>query len=86
MLFNYGLVAIKQIDKFHVEILHFCGYENEPTDVEIKALKEELDTDPEFELVGRDDYIIVPATEEMIVFYRRVYNGEDPDDDNIFRD
>ena len=47
MQINYGLVAAVQIDRFHVEIVHFCGYEQEPTDVEIQALEEELQTDPQ---------------------------------------
>ena len=80
MQINYGLVAAVQIDRFHVEIVHFCGYEQEPTDVEIQALEEELQTDPQFDLVGRDDYIIVPTTEDMVDFYRRVHNGEDPNE------
>lgn len=84
MEFNYGLVAAIKIDEFHIEILHFCGYENKPTEFVIQSLKEELETDPEFELVGRSDYFITEATPDMIDFYRRVYNGEDPDD--VFKD
>lgn len=80
MNIKHGLIAAIQIDPFHIEILHFCGYENPPKELDIQALKLELETDPEFDLVGRNDYFIAEATEDMVDFYRRVSQGEDPDD------
>ena len=37
------------------ELLHICAYENEPTEIDEKNLKEELYIDPDFGLVGRND-------------------------------
>jgi hypothetical protein len=51
-----------------IPVLHFCGYENEPTADDRKILEEELNTDPTFELVGRldVDVFIVEAPKEIV--------------------
>jgi hypothetical protein len=71
MKINYGLVAVAAEDKNKdkVRILHFCGYEEEPTEVEINSLKEELQTFQEFGLVGID-FCLAHATPEIVEFYR----------------
>ena len=80
MKINYGLIAAVKIDDFHIEIVHFCGYENKPKEIDIQTLKMELETDPEFDLVGRNDYFITEATDEMLEFYKQIENGEDPNE------
>jgi hypothetical protein len=69
--FKYGLVACTKIDDEQISILHFCGYERPPTEEDIKALELELNTDPEFHLVGRvgQDVFIIRATQDMCDFY-----------------
>jgi hypothetical protein len=73
--FKYGLVAVTQSEEDaaqgQVSIVHFCGYPNPPTQVDIDSLVEELNTDPTFNLVGRmgKDVFVVTATPEMVAHY-----------------
>lgn len=73
---KYGLVAASQTaeeeTKHELTILHFCGYGKPPTQNDIAQLKEELNTDPEFGLVGRMgvDVFIMNATPDMVKFYK----------------
>lgn len=69
--FKHGLVACAQLEGDQLSILHFCGYEVPPTAEDIRLLGEELNTDPEFGLVGRvgRDVFITRATPEMCAFY-----------------
>lgn len=73
--FGYGLIAITQYPEDKkagmISIVHFCGYPKPPTQTDIKSLEEELNTDPEFGLVGRikKDVFIVEATPEMVKMY-----------------
>lgn len=67
--FHFGLIAIEiDPDAYEkVSILHFCGYTKEPTDDDKLALEEELNTDPEFNLVGRinKDVFVVDCPPEI---------------------
>lgn len=80
--FTYGLIAVTQSDEDkkngQVTVVHFCGYMEQPTDDVLKSLEEELNTDPEFNLVGRinKDVFIVEATDEMVKFYTSQKNNE----------
>lgn len=48
---KYGLIAIDSTQEGEMlDVLHFCGYWNQPTKVDADSLLEELSTDPEFEL------------------------------------
>lgn len=73
--FKHGLVAItrtpKDIKTGMATVVHFCGYPNPPTERDIKLLEEELNTDPEFNLIGRinKDVFIVDASPAMVKFY-----------------
>jgi hypothetical protein len=73
--FKYGLIAAEQTaeDEANGEmsILHFCGYVKPPTKEDVVALKEELNTDPEFGLVGRigKDVFILDASKDVVEFY-----------------
>ena len=81
--FKYGLIACTQSDEDkangQVTVVHFCGYIYPPTKDVLKSLEEELNTDPEFNLVGRinKDVFIVEATDEMVKFYTSKKNNEE---------
>ena len=55
----------------YIEILHFCGYWQEPTEIDFSNLKKELNTDPSFNLVGRidKDVFLMKSSPEIIKFY-----------------
>ena len=57
------------------DILHFCGYEEQPTQETVDALSTELATDPEFELVGTD-FVIIPAPDMVLEFFRQMMAEE----------
>ena len=71
--FREGIVAytVDPEDPNAVEVVHFCGYVTVPTPESLAALAEELNTDPEFGLVGRicKDVFLMRATPEMVDFY-----------------
>jgi hypothetical protein len=62
---NFGIVAITKDG----EVLHFCGYENEPEPVDFASLEAELKRDAEFGLAERSDYALVKAPQEIVDFY-----------------
>lgn len=71
MTIKYGIVAYtldanKELPT--INVLHFCGYEAPPTQQDIDSLARELNTDPEFDLVGRigKDVLLMPAKDWMI--------------------
>lgn len=75
--FKYGLIALdkRQINDDELDILHFCGYENEPDKVEADLLFEELTTDESFGLTEIAEYLIIlPAPDETVEEYRKHYN------------
>ena len=48
---KYGLIAIDSTQEGEMlDVLHFCGYWNQPTKVDADSLLEELSTDSEFGL------------------------------------
>lgn len=72
---KFGLIAAAQTAedeaKGQMSVLHFCGYPKKPTAKDVEYLKQELNTDPEFGLVGRMgvDVFIMDATPDMVKFY-----------------
>ncbi len=79
MKIKYGLIALATIpdeDGLN-DILHFCGYEKEPQSHDIESLKTELQTDPEFGLVGRDDYIVLKAPDTIVDLYKERFLRND---------
>lgn len=74
---NYGLIVLNKDDIANgkYEILHFVGYENEPTINEVNALANELKTDKTFGLTKiMDKVIIVGATKEIVEKYNDIVN------------
>ncbi len=61
--FKFGAMAINAAG----DILHFCAYVTRPTGAAMESLKQELNTDPEFDLIGRVgvDVTIVEAPPEV---------------------
>jgi hypothetical protein len=56
------------------KIVHFCGYESAPSQVDIDNLSEELLTDSEFGLEGKK-FKIRLATQEELHYFREVMRG-----------
>lgn len=73
MKINYGLSVI---DLETGELLHFVGYENMPTELDIEELEKELQTDEEFGLMGIDDYVIIESTDEELNFFKSMLEDE----------
>jgi hypothetical protein len=63
---THGIVAIrKEKKKNEIQVLHFCGYFEEPSLADYEDLRKELTDDSEFGLVDQE-FELVPATEQMI--------------------
>lgn len=63
---THGIVAIRKDDvKNEIQVLHFCGYFEEPSLADYEDLRKELTDDSEFGLVDQE-FELVPATEQMI--------------------
>jgi hypothetical protein len=71
---KFGLIAVTDNDpqKKKQPILHFCGYSTPPNEADKKLLEMELNTDPEFGLVGRinKDVFIIEATEDIVARFK----------------
>lgn len=59
---NYALAAVVPTENPQKgSIVHLCFYENEPQQIDVNSLVEELRTDPEFSLVNKEcdkDYFL----------------------------
>lgn len=72
--FTHGIMVVKpsEANEFGVPVVHFVGYWNEPTIVDVDSLVDELSTDVKFGLIedqlnGLLEYY--PATEEILNYY-----------------
>jgi len=65
---KYGLIAIDPIQEGEMKnVLHFCGYWEQPTLIDVESLRKELAEDPEFGLTEIAHRLeIIPASEEII--------------------
>ena len=69
---NYGLMVVDPRITDHISIIHYCAFENEPTQKEIDHLREELRTDEDFGMGDEADIMeILPATEEVVEHFRK---------------
>ena len=79
---KYGLIVIDpteaQNENDESTILHFCGYETQPTQSDVNSLFEELSTNEDFGLTDKMDIIeIYDAPQEIVDMYREgLLNGE----------
>lgn len=76
MTINYGIIAytLENRENPRLSVLHFCGYESPPTDLDMFTLKEELNTDPEFGLVGKIDkgVFLMVAPLEVVDHFKKI--------------
>jgi hypothetical protein len=84
MKINYGLMAVspevKEAGKGTFDdVLHFCFYEEKPTNHDIEVLHNELSTDPEFGLIN-SDFVIIEATPEICEVFQMVLQEEGIED------
>lgn len=56
MRLDWMLICYKDNTDGSMDVIHLCAYEEEPGMIDIKSLREELATDPEFEMIGDTDY------------------------------
>lgn len=78
---KYGLVVIDSRavnEDGEAPILHFCGYEENPSDFDVQDLYRELGETPEFGCMDIMDFIeIHDASPEIVTEYREgLLNGE----------
>lgn len=66
---NYGIMVVPKQNL--TSVVHFCGYEEEPTAYDYVSLREELNTDTELGLAGEiDEHLLLPATPDVIDYFR----------------
>jgi hypothetical protein len=75
MKINYGLIALQHVKGVDFRILHFCGYEEPPTDFDKTSLMKELKFDPEFGLIN-EEFIIIEAEPRLVKEYSKMINGQ----------
>jgi hypothetical protein len=71
---THGIAAIRiNAENDRVDVLHFCGYFEEPSVMDYEELKRELEEDPEFGLVG-EEYELIPAPQDLIEIMKNQIN------------
>jgi hypothetical protein len=72
---NYGLMVVDPKSK---KILHFCGYEDPPTEFDKEFLREELRNDPSLDLMKKWDKVeILEAPESIVADYRALMEEDE---------
>ena len=68
---KYALIAIDPMQEGEMkDILHFCGYWEEPGKLEAESLLDELKTDESFGLTDiADRLVIIPAPQDILDYY-----------------
>jgi hypothetical protein len=68
---RYGLIAIDPAEEGEMKtVQHFCGYWNEPNEIEAQSLLEELMLDEEFGLTEiADRLVIMRASDDLVQEY-----------------
>lgn len=65
---KYGLIAVDSTQEGEMlDVLHFCGYWNQPTKQDAESLLAELSTDPEFELTEIADRLEIRIAPDWLV-------------------
>ena len=65
---KYGLIAIDSTQQGEMlDVLHFCGYWEQPTQVDAESLLEELSTDAEFGLTEIADRLEIRIAPDWLV-------------------
>jgi hypothetical protein len=75
---KYGLIAIDPTEEGEdLTVFHFCGYWDEPDEIDAQSLLDELKTDEEFGLTDiADRLVIIPAPEYLVDEFRATMTGE----------
>lgn len=73
--FNHGIVVVRDLPGKTYEVLHFVGYEEEPTPAHYEDLKAELLSDPTLGLVHRRDWRLTAASPAVIGYYKELINS-----------
>jgi hypothetical protein len=73
---KFGLIAIDPDQEGEMkDVLHFCGYWNQPTLVDVENLRKELAEDPEFgltdiahrlDIIPAPDYIVQEFVQQIV--------------------
>lgn len=78
MKINFGAIAL-----IEGEIVHFCGYENKPTEYDFEILKQELTTNEEFGLQDQINNIKIEEAKPEFVAYMKTVILKSEDEANI---
>lgn len=73
---RFGMIAVEKASKkIDIEdVLHFVGFFDEPSESDYKAIREELETFPEFGLVGTE-FDLIPSPPEIFDFYKNAFDN-----------
>ena len=73
---THGIVAVRRdVKKNEIQVLHFCGFFEEPSAASYDDLRRELEEDPEFGLVDQE-FELIAATDDMIAHVKASANEE----------
>ena len=67
---KFGIAAIDKKGR----VLHFVGYWKPLTKKDFKLLDEELQTDPEFDMIG-EEYTLIEAPQYLVDTYNKEFFG-----------
>ena len=63
---THGIVAVRRdVKKNEIQVLHFCGYFEEPSAADYDDLRRELEEEAEHGLIG-EEFELIAATPDMI--------------------
>jgi hypothetical protein len=65
---NHGFMALDENNK----LVHFCGYENKPTNEDKEHLRHELRTDESLGLVGKEFTLVYLPVRQIIEWLSKV--------------
>jgi hypothetical protein len=91
---NFGIIAVnKQAYEAKegqmIDVLHFVGYENEPSEADYESLYHELETDETFDLIEmakNGQILLIEAPEPTVEYFKKLYNeqlGEEEEENNL---
>jgi hypothetical protein len=81
---NFGIIAVNKEDYESkqgqmIDVLHFVGYENEPSEADYESLAKELEEDETFDLVDmvkNGQILLIEAPEPTVEFFKNLYNEQ----------
>ena len=72
---THGIAAVRRGKEMNeIEVLHFCGYFEEPSVSDYEALDKELREDPEFGLTDAA-FELIPAPQDLIEQIKKDYES-----------